>query len=552
MKILLVNPKFPITYWGFQYALSFSSARVMLPPLGLITLAALLPETWEFRLVDLNAHDLDDDAIRWADAVFVGGMRVQRESMHEVITRAHALDKRVVVGGPAPTTSPSEFADADLIFEGEAEERVAELVAAVEAPRGAIRRIAKGAKTPSMGSSPVPRFDLLNLADYDTMSVQFSRGCPYRCEFCDIIEIYGRVPRMKSPAQVLAELNTLHDLGWHSAIFVVDDNFIGNRPAVKKLLPELIAFQERLGYPFDLSTEASVNLAADDELVSQMVTAGFSQVFIGIESPSPEALAAAQKTQNLRIDLLGAVEKLSSAGLEVMAGFIVGFDQDGPEVFEAQRAFIQSSPIPIAMAGLLMALPETQLWRRLVREGRLRRQSTGDQFGRPNFLPSLDEETLVKGYAELLGSLYEPDAYYARCEAHVLRAGRVPGGSRVRLRDIARLAQVMWVLGVVRPRRRNFWRLLFTTLRHARHNLRRAVVLAVMGEHMIRYTREDVLPRLAEALAEIQAERAAGPDLEVACELVDEAPELAVANESWAASAMGARRGVRRETCEAD
>ena len=508
MKVLLVHPEFPVTYWGFQYALKFSRAKVMLPPLGLITVAALLPQEWEMRLVDLNVEPLDDDAIRWAYAVFIGGMRVQMDSIHEVIARAHGLGTRVVVGGPAPTTSASEFADADLIVEGEIEERMPEIIAALEAPVGTVQHLVKSEHTPPITLSPVPRFDLLRLSDYDTMSVQVSRGCPYRCEFCDIIEIYGRVPRIKSPAQVLAELEALRDAGWRGGVFIVDDNFIGNRPAVRKLLPEVIAFQERHGYIFDFITEATVNLAADDALMNQMVAAGFTQIFLGIESPSTEALAATQKTQNLRIDLLAAVEDLSSAGLEVMAGFIVGFDEDGPEIFEAQRAFIQSSPIPIAMAGLLMALPETQLWRRLEREGRLRRHSTGDQFGRPNFVPTMDEETLIKGYAQLLGALYEPAAYYARCEAHVLRAKQVPGSSSVSLSDLVQLVKVMGSLGVLSPRRRHFWRLLFKTLRKAPHNFRRAVVLTVMGEHMIRYTREDVLPRLAESAREIRAEQA--------------------------------------------
>jgi radical SAM superfamily enzyme YgiQ (UPF0313 family) len=315
------------------------------------------------------------------------------------------------------------------------------------------------------------------------------------------------VPRVKAASQLIAELEALRGLGWEGAVFVVDDNFIGNRPAVRKMLPELAAYQRRHARHFDLATEASVNLAADDDLIAAMVEAGFSQVFLGIETPSEAALKGTQKTQNLKIDLLAAVEKLCSAGLEVMAGFIVGFDEDGPEAFEAQRAFIQSSPIPIAMAGLLMALPETQLWRRLVREGRLREAGTGDQFGRPNFEPAMDEEVLLEGYAKLLADLYEPEAYYGRCEAHARRAPAVPGASRVRLRDLRQLAKVLLVLGVVRPSRRHFWRLLRRTAVAAPHNLRRAIVHAVMGDHMIRYTREDVLPRLAEALAELRLER---------------------------------------------
>jgi len=509
MRILLVNPTYPITYWGFQYALRYSSARAMLPPLGLVTLAALLPSEWELRLVDLNIEPLHDDDLRWSDAVFVGGMRVQAESMHEVIARARALGRVTVVGGPAPTTAPHEYADADIVFQGEAEGRIDTLVAALAAP-GQRRHVVLGAEgrpAPAMTTSPTPRFDLLELEHYDTMSIQTSRGCPYRCEFCDIIEIFGRVPRIKSADQVIAEMEALRTLGWRGAIFVVDDNFIGNRPAVKKLLPRLAAYQAERGHPFDLSTEASINLAADEPLVTAMVEAGFSGVFVGIESPSEASLQATQKTQNLRIDLLTAVEKLSAAGLEVMAGFIVGFDEDGADIFEAQRAFIQSAPIPIAMAGLLMALPETQLWRRLDREGRLRTTTNGDQFGRPNFEPVMDEATLIRGYRALLGSLYTPAAYFERVQRQALRGGKTPGRAKVKLADLWKLLKVLFVLGVVRSWRGHFWRLLWKTTRKSPHNLRRAVVLAAMGDHMIRYTKEDVLPRLDEALTDIEAER---------------------------------------------
>ena len=508
MNILLVNPSFPVTYWGYQYALRFSRASVLIPPLGLITVAAMLPDDWELRLHDLNIGPLDDSQIEWADTVFVGGMRVQAPSMHEVISRARALGRRVVVGGPAPTTSPSEFADADLIFQGEAEGRVDELITALEAPRGAIRLLSGDGERPAMTESPIPRFDLLDINAYDTMSIQYSRGCPYRCEFCDIIEIYGRIPRVKSSEQIVAEFEVLHGLGWRGAVFVVDDNFIGNRPAVRRMLPELQAFQEAHKYPFELTTEATVNLAQDDKLLTAMVSAGFTKVFVGIESASPDTLEAAQKSQNLKTDLLASVEKITAAGIEVMAGFIVGFDQDTAATFEQQRAFIQSAPIPIAMAGLLIALPGTQLWRRLTKEGRLRGSGNGDQFGRSNFDPVLDEEVLLEGYAKLLGDLYEPAAYFARCEATTLAAAPVPGASNVGIADIYRFFQLIWVVGIMRPWRRHFWRLLFRTLRRSPHNLRRAMVQAAVGEHMIQYTHRDMLPRLAQAVEDVRAERA--------------------------------------------
>jgi radical SAM superfamily enzyme YgiQ (UPF0313 family) len=507
MRILLVNPSFPVTYWGFQYALPFSKASVVLPPLGLVTLAALLPKDWELRLVDLNVTALSDDELRWADAVFVGGMRVQAPSMLDVLARARALGRVTVVGGPAPTTSPSEFASADILFQGEAEGRIGELVAALQAPRGAPRLLPNDGPAPEMTESPPPRLDLLDLHAYDTMSLQYSRGCPYRCEFCDIIEIYGRKPRVKAPSQIVAELEALHAAGWRGPVFMVDDNFIGHRPAVRKLLPEIVAFQRRHGHPFQLTTEASVNLAADEALVAEMIAAGFEKVFVGIESPSPDALGAANKTQNLRIDLHTAIESLTRAGLEVMAGFIVGFDQDGPDVFEAQRAFIQASPIPIAMAGLLMALPETQLWRRLVREGRLRGAGSGDQFERPNFEPTLDEAELLRGYAELLGQLYEPAAYFERCRAFAAMAPKVPTPPGISASDLRILARIFWVFGVRRPWRRHFWRLVATTLRHRPYNFRRAMSQAVIGEHMIRYTEEVVRPRIAQALEQVHAER---------------------------------------------
>ncbi|HEX6203209.1 MAG TPA: B12-binding domain-containing radical SAM protein [Thermoanaerobaculia bacterium] len=503
MRCLLVSPALPPTYWGFQLALNLAGRRAALPPLGLISLAALLPADWTLRLVDLDTGPLTDADLAWADVVVVGGMRIQAPSMHQVLARARAAGRRTVVGGPAPTTAPEEFLDADVVFRGEAEGRVDELVAAIAAvaPGRGPRVLAAAGERPEMSGVPVPRFDLLDFRRYASMSVQYSRGCPFRCEFCDIVEIFGRKPRVKATAQVLAELDALAARGYRGTLFFVDDNFIGNRPAVRRLLPELAEWQRRRGYPFELYTEASLDLAADDELIDDMVEAGFTAVFLGIETPSAAALAGAGKTQNLRLDPVRAVHKLATAGLESMGGFIVGFDQDEPSIFGEQQRLIRDAPVPLAMVGMLTALPGTALWRRLEREGRLREASAGDQFARPNFRPVMEERTLLTGYAELLRALYAPAAYFRRCEDFVRLARRTPGRGRPRPEHLLTLLRTAFDAGVKSPWRRHFWRLLGSASRRP-HTLRWAVSHAVMGQHLIRYTRDEVLPRIERALAE--------------------------------------------------
>ena len=364
------------------------------------------------------------------------------------------------------------FEDADVIFRGEIEGRAEELVnQIVTRDRGLISLGLR--PRPTLGTTAVPRFDLLELDRYCSMSVQSSRGCPYHCEFCDVIELFGRVPRVKSPEQVLAELDALHALGWRGTVFFVDDNFIGNVREVRRLLPRLRAWQDERGRPFDLYTEASVNLALDPALIEEVVEAGFSAVFLGIETPSLDALRAAGKSQNLRLDLRDAVATLTRAGLEVMGGFIVGFDSDGPEIFAAQQQFLGDAPIPMAMIGVLTALPGTALWTRLSREGRLRPgtagDSTGDPFGRPNFAPALDEEVLIREYAALLARLYSMDGYLARCLAYLRLAPTPPARPR-RRGGFAAFARAVWRLGVLAPERRGFWALCGAAVRrHPRH-----------------------------------------------------------------------------------
>jgi len=503
VRALLVQAKSPPTYWGYQFALPFIAKAAALPPLGLATLAALLPQRWDLQIHDLHLGPLPDEALRQADVVLVGAMLIQAESAREVLRRASALGRRTVIGGPAATTSPEAFPDADHLFQGEAEGRLELLVRTLEHPELPAPRLLSpaGEDRPDMGLSPVPRFDLLELTRYATMAIQVSRGCPFDCEFCDIVQVFGRVPRLKSAGQVVAELEALRRLGARGPLFVVDDNFIGNRRQVARLLPAVAAWQREQGRPFELCTEASVDLAGEPALLAAMVEAGFTSVFLGIETPSVESLTSAHKLQNLRMDPATAVQRITAAGLEVYAGFIVGFDADGPDIFERQREFIASAAIPRAMVGLLSALPGTGLWRRLDKEARLRNVPSGDQFERPNFDPAMDERTLVAGYRRLLASLYGDDAYYDRCERFFASARATRGTPADGA--LAALARAIWGIGIRGRRRLRFWRLLLQSLRHGLSGLPKAVTLAVVGEHMIRYTEEVVLPRLDQALAEL-------------------------------------------------
>ena len=511
MRALLVQAATPPTYWGFQHSLPFIRKKATLPPLGLATLAAHLPETWDFRIRDLHIAPLSDDDLRWADAVLVSGMLVQARSMREVLARASRMGKVTVVGGPAPTTSPGAFPEATHVFQGEAEGRLDRLVRALEVPGAVPERIVSppGLERPDLALARVPRFDLLDLDAYATFSLQVSRGCPFTCEFCDIIEVFGRVPRLKSPAQVVAELEALYALGARGPVFLVDDNFIGNRRAVARILPEIAAWQRARGAPFDLYTEASLDLAGEPALLQAMIDAGFTAVFVGIETPNAASLAETKKMQNLRADPAESVRTLTRAGLEVFAGFIVGFDSDDDSIFERQREFISSLPIPRAMVGTLSALPGTALWRRLEREGRLRARPTGDQFDRPNFEPRMGEETLVAGYARLLETLYDEEAYFARCALHLDQVPIRP--SPLRPGSFATFRRTVWRLGILGRRRRLFWRLALKGFRRGGvPGFVKAVTLAVLGEHLLRYTREEVLPRLAARLDEIRAEERAG------------------------------------------
>lgn len=483
MKILLVYPPNPESFWSFAHVLPLVSRRSAFPPLGLLTVAAMLPRSWELRLVDCNVTALSDADLAWADHVFLSGMIVHREGAHAIAQRCAERGVSVVAGGPLFTTGHAEFPEIPCFVLGEAEGVIEELVRDLE--RGELRSQYRADAWPDVRTTPVPRWDLVELADYVTMPVQFSRGCPYDCEFCDIVVMNGRTPRTKSPEQVLAEIETLVARGWKDMIFLVDDNFIGNRKHARELLRSIVAWRaHRPGSLPGFLTEASVNLADDPELLELMVQAGFKKVFVGLETPLPESLAECGKTQNKKRDLASAVATLQRAGLEVMGGFIVGFDNDPPEIFGLQYEFIQRSGVATAMVGLLTALPQTALHRRLAREGRLLGASAGNNTGAVlNFVPRLDRELLIEGYRALMRRLYEPASYYRRIRNFLARYR--PRGPQPRLAgaDVAAFLRSLWLLGVRERGAWRYWSLLLGTLLRRPRALRAAIELAILGHH---------------------------------------------------------------------
>lgn len=485
MKVLLVYPQTPDTFWSFKYVMRFISKRAAFPPLGLLTVAAMLPRDWELRLVDTNVTRLRDEDLDWADYVMLSGMIVHKQSAHEIIERCRKLNRPVIAGGPLFTTGHEHFPNVSHFVLGEAEELIPQLVEDMKA--GTLRRQYQATARPDVTQVPVPRWDLVDFRHYATMAVQFSRGCPFNCEFCDIIVMNGRVPRTKSPAQLVAELEALRQRGWKDMVFIVDDNFIGNKKNTKALLHEIIAWRTRTGAEIGFFTEASVNLADDHELVDLMVRAGFKKVFLGIETPSAESLEECQKFQNRRRDLVQTVKSLQRRGLEVMGGFIVGFDNDPLDIFKRQFEFIQNSGVVTAMVGLLTALPQTQLWHRLMKEGRIEAESTGNNTDAVlNFKPKLNRDFLINGYRELMKRLYEPRTYYQRIWTFLEH--HRPTGPRLHLSwtDVQAFVRSFWLLGIWHPGRTHYWRFFWSTLLRRPRQFRVAIELAIMGYHFRR------------------------------------------------------------------
>lgn len=415
-KILMVYPEIPPTYWSFKYALSFIGKKASIPPLGLLTVAAMLPREWQIKLVDMNVSPLTDEMIREADLIFLSAMIVQKKSFAEVVERCKKLGATVVAGGPYPSSSYEKIKGVDHFVLNEAEVTLPNFLHDWE--EGKAKYVYKEDGKADITNSPVPRFDLISMEDYyHTMPLQYSRGCIFNCEFCDIIEMFGRQIRTKTIKQFLKELNHLFCFGWRGSVFIVDDNFIGNKRNVKQLLPAIAKWQKERNYPFHLFTEASINLAEDEELLNLMRDAGFNMVFVGIETPDEKTLIQTGKNQNVKHNLLNSVRKIQSKGIEVAGGFIIGFDSDPPDIFERQIEFIQQSGIVLAMVGLLTALPNTQLYRRLEKEGRLLAESTGNNTHDLylNFTPKMELATILEGYKRIIAHIYSPRAYFDRC-----------------------------------------------------------------------------------------------------------------------------------------
>ncbi len=485
MKILLVYPQYPDTFWSLRHALRIISKKAAFPPLGLLTVSSMLPREWEKKLVDMNATPLTDKDIRWADYVFISAMVVQRESVREVIQRCKKLSAKIVAGGPLFTSEYEEFEEVDHLVLNEAEITLPPFLE--DLGKGCAKHIYTSEERPDIRTTPIPEWHLLDTKKYATMSIQYSRGCPFDCEFCDIVILNGHKVRTKNKDQFLAELEALYNRGWRAGVFVVDDNFIGNKRQLKEeILPAIIKWQQERKHPFGLSTQLSINLADDEELMRLMGMAGFDSVFVGIESPNEESLVECNKRQNEGRNLIASVKKMQNHGFQVQAGFILGFDSDPDSIFKNQIDFIQKSGIAVAMVGLLQALHGTKLHQRLKRENRILEKDSGDNTDcSMNFIPKMNRERLVNGYKNVLTTIYSSKQYYTRVKRLLkqYKPQRTKGIPRLELWHIGALIRSTWFLGIVDRERWHYWRFLVSTLIERPRSFPMSISLAVVGFH---------------------------------------------------------------------
>jgi radical SAM superfamily enzyme YgiQ (UPF0313 family) len=484
MKILLVHPKNPDTYWSFKHALKFVSKKAVNPPLGLITVAAMLPVHWEKKLIDINVSPLKENDIKQADYIFISAMSVQLQSVKEIIKKCKSAGKKIVAGGPLFTEEFEKFSEVDHLVLNEAEITLPLFIK--DLMNDNAKHIYKTSDFPDIQSSPVPDYSLIKHQKYNSLTLQYTRGCPFNCEFCDITALYGHKVRTKSTNQVLSELENLYNTGWRNNIFFVDDNFIGNKVKLKEsLLPAMIIWMRDHKYPFTFMTEASINLADDPELLDLMVQAGFDQVFIGIETTEEASLIECNKVQNHRRDLLQSVKIIQSAGIEVTAGFIVGFDNDSPSIFQRQIEFIQHSGIITAMVGLLNAPRKTRLYERLHKEGRITNEWTGDNTDYSmNFIPKMNKQILMKGYQSILHGIYASRPYYERVISFLKTFNpSIRNKGKISIRGLKAFFKSIIIIGIINKNRRYYWKLLFWTLFHKPGTFSLAVTYSIFGYH---------------------------------------------------------------------
>lgn len=484
MNVLLIYPEFPVTHWNFKHVLKLIKKRATEPPLGLLTIASMLPSGWNRKLVDLNVKRLRTRDLKWADLVFLSGMSLQRRSFDAIVDRCKTLGVTTVAGGPMLTERPEAFTEVDHLILNEAELTLPPFLRDLE--KGRSQKIYRSDRFPDLTETPLPDWSLINLKDYVTMDLQYSRGCPYNCEFCSITVLFGHKPRIKSPSQFLKELDSLYEAGWRSSVFIVDDNFIGNKRILKtEFLPDLIRWQESHFYPFSFNTEVSLDLCDDEELMDLMIQAGFNACFIGIETPDEEGLIECGKNQNRGRDLLASVKLLHQKGFHVSAGFIVGFDSDDEGTFQRQFDFIQRSGIVNAMVGLLNAPFGTRLYKRLNEEGRLDCGSSGNNFdGTINFRPVMKREDLIENYKKLVKNIYSPENYLKRITAYLkqYRSSAVCF-SKKRISS-AIVFKIITFLGLYQSKGKlMFWRLMKTVMKKYPEKIEIAVTLAVYGLH---------------------------------------------------------------------
>jgi radical SAM superfamily enzyme YgiQ (UPF0313 family) len=485
MNVLLIYPLFPDTFWSFKHALQFVHKKSAMPPLGLLTVAAMLPAEWRKRLVDLNVTSLSDKDLKWADIAFISAMAVQWPSSQQVIHRCKAAGLKVVAGGPLFTAMYDKFDEVDHFVLNEAELTLPPFLADLE--RGTPQRIYASTEFADVHQTPAPLWELVNMKKYATMNIQFSRGCPYDCDFCNITTLFGHRPRIKTTSQVIYELDILYNLGWREKVFFVDDNFIGNKRFLKdELLPALIRWRKgKTGILFE--TEVSINLADDDQLLEMMVDAGFSTVFIGIETPDEQSLAECGKHHNCNRDLLQAVKRIQRAGMEVQGGFIIGFDNDVATIFKRQIEFIQNSGIVTAMVGMLQAPPGTKLYERLASQGRLLGMSTGDNVdGSTNIIPMMGIELLQSGYKTMIRSLYAPQQYYERVRTFLREYTPPKFTIPIGWTEVSAFFRSILRLGILGKEAAYYWRLFFWTLFHRPRLFPMAITYTIYGYHFRR------------------------------------------------------------------